>query len=356
MALRKNEAKWIESRQRWQINVQQDGERRTFTNSTPDTKGKAAAESAAESWLKEKTQRERIRFDALWAEFLSKQKLLTGEKDYAKHDSIGRTWLLPKLSKKRVKALTKQDYQDCLDAAFIAGRAKKTISSIRGSLTALYSYAKKNRISMEKPDELVINKKAPVKKKIILQPEGIKTLFSVDTVTIYKKTVPAFFIHAWRMIVITGLREAELCELRKTDIDGDFLHIRGTKTKEADRYLFISSKMREVLDDQLAMLKRARSMSPWLFPAEDRKQCNPRHIYAKWLTYRKQHGIASNIHELRHTYTSVLKSDMPLELLKMTLGHSVSTDTIGIYGHEFHDDLKRAADISDAVFERILKS
>ena len=54
MATRKNEASWIESRERWQINVQSDGERRTFSSSIAGKKGKIAAEKKADAWLEKK--------------------------------------------------------------------------------------------------------------------------------------------------------------------------------------------------------------------------------------------------------------------------------------------------------------
>lgn len=41
---RKNEAKWVASANRWQINVQLEGRRRTFTSSIKGLKGKIAAE------------------------------------------------------------------------------------------------------------------------------------------------------------------------------------------------------------------------------------------------------------------------------------------------------------------------
>lgn len=49
--MRKNEAKWYDSAKRWQIKIQKDGERRTFFSSTKETKGKIAAEKAADAWL-----------------------------------------------------------------------------------------------------------------------------------------------------------------------------------------------------------------------------------------------------------------------------------------------------------------
>lgn len=59
MPERKNEASWIESRQRWQIKVQQDGVRKTFTSVLPGKKGKADAERQADRWLEDSTTAER---------------------------------------------------------------------------------------------------------------------------------------------------------------------------------------------------------------------------------------------------------------------------------------------------------
>ena len=105
---------------------------------------------------------------------------------------------------------------------------------------------------------------------------------------------------------------------------------------------------------QAEMLREKKIISPWLFPAEDGGQCKPNHLLEKWNTYKKQHGLSSTIHEMRHTFISLHKSEMPLDLLKMITGHTPSTDTLGIYGHELEGDLDRAAAISDRVFGDIL--
>ncbi len=52
---------------------------------------------------------------------------------------------------------------------------------------------------------------------------------------------------------------------------------------------------------------------------------------------------------------SLVKADMPEQLVKATVGHSDDMDTFGVYGHEINDDMKRAAVIIDQVFSRVLK-
>lgn len=352
---RASEAKWIESRKRWQINTQLDGERRTFTDSTPGKKGKAAAEALADDWRKNRQQRQHIRLIKLWEEFLENEKILHSEKNYIKHEQMGRLWILPMHQHKQVQAITVQDWQECILAAYKKGKSKKTCQNIRGSITAFYEFARRCRIPMEAPEGLLIPKDAPVRKKNIMQSADLNTLFSVDWIKRHNRVEQCFEIHAWRFVLLSGVRRAELCALRKTDIENDMLHVHGTKTEAADRYMMLTKRMRKVLADQLKMLKAAGMVSPFLFPAADGYAMTPDHLGKTWKAYRKQHGIKSTLHELRHTLVSVSKSDMPEELLKLVIGHTAKTDTFGIYGHAVEGDLERAAEIFDEIFDRLLE-
>ena len=75
MSERKNEAKWLEKYQRWQINVQRDGKRKTFYSKTPGTKGKIDAEKQADKWLKGGFENPTMRFSKLYELFLAEKEL-----------------------------------------------------------------------------------------------------------------------------------------------------------------------------------------------------------------------------------------------------------------------------------------
>ena len=66
---RRAEAAWVESRSRWQINVQRDGKRKTFTSTLPGRKGKHEAEAKADDWL-EAGMPDDMRFDTAWGIYL----------------------------------------------------------------------------------------------------------------------------------------------------------------------------------------------------------------------------------------------------------------------------------------------
>ena len=103
------------------------------------------------------------------------------------------------------------------------------------------------------------------------------------------------------------------------------------------------------------MLKDLGIVSPWVFPDEEGNRTDPNHMYKMWDKYRKDHGIDCTIHEMRHTFISINKIDMPIELLKGIVGHSVSMDTIAVYGHEVDGEKDLAAQYVDAAFKRILQ-
>ncbi len=363
MPVRKNEAQWIESRQRWQIKVQIEGERKTFTSSIPGTKGKITAEKAADKWIVSRHTAD-VRLEVLWKDHLAEIKTTTGSANYVKHESMGRLWLLPRFGKKKISSITNADWQSCVNKAFNKGLSKKTCENIRASITALYSYASKRRAPMERPEHITIPKGARVKEKNILQPHDIKLLFAHDTFARKGQQVPCFFIHAWRLLVLTGMRRGEVAGLQKGDIKDGVLYIRrainsaqeitGGKNKTAKRYIVLSERQKNVLKEQAEMLKRYGIVSKWIFPDQDGGEVAPNHIYNEWAKYRNTHGIKATIHEMRHTLISVAQADVPDQLLKRMVGHTKSMDTFGVYGHDVDGQMKRASDLLDGIFNKIL--
>ena len=57
---------------------------------------------------------------------------------------------------------------------------------------------------------------------------------------------------------------------------------------------------------------------------------------------------------MRHTYISMMKNDLPEQMLKDLVGHSVDMDTFGVYGHVVDREQERAKVLMDATFNRIL--
>lgn len=363
MAKRNSEAYWVEKTQRWQCKVTSDGVRKTFVSSIPGKKGKLAAERKADEWLEE-GEKSQYRFEAAWKLFVAEKQKTCGTAWVTKLESLGSNWLLPNLKLKRVSKITQQDWQNCITAAHKLGRSKKTLENIRSAITAFYIFCDMNKIEMEEPRHIKIPNGAPVGKREILQPDEIKTLFSEDCILHYRKPEKCFYIHAWRFIVLLGLRRGELAGIKHSDIKDGVLYINRAinslgevtkgKTQNAVRSIMLPETALKVLEDQANMLKaRGIATRTWVFPGEDGNAMNTNTLYKKWLVYREQHGIKSNLHELRHTAVSLLKTELPQDLLKQLVGHSESMDT-NRYKHQVSGEMERTAKTIDDVFRKMI--
>lgn len=366
MATRRiSEAIWIEGKSYWQIKVQKNGIRKAFTSSLKGRKGKHEAEAKADTWLESGTTD--MRFEDAWAQFLAYQMDHNGSSNYENLEIDGRLRILPQLRMHKLSKITPAMWQRCIDNAAASGLSRRTCLNLRQSISAFVTFARRNRWTietLEKGDLRIPNNATPQKQKNVLQPADLQTLFTADTCTRGKQVEFVHYIHAFRFLTVTGLRRGELCGLRREDVrDGiltvsrsinSYNEITSGKNDNARRVIVLPKIAQRILTDQSLMLRRAGIISPWLFPDPDGECTDPKIFYERWDRYRKQHGIASTLHELRHTFVSANKADMPLELLKGIVGHSVSMDTIGIYGHEIDGEKLRAAGIVDDVFGRLL--
>lgn len=362
---RRAEAIWIESKSYWQIKVQRDGVRKAFTSSIKGRKGKHQAEARADEWL-ERGMTD-IRFPAAWELFLEDQKKHTGKCNYANHEGYGRLYILPVIGNKRLSSITPINWQACIDSAAAKGLSRRSCKNILDSISAFLHYARRARYEaqvLEKRDIVIPNSAAPEKEKTILQPDDIRTLFSHDTIIRDGKTITAHYIYAWRMLVATGMRRGELCGLRMEDIQNGEISIKRSinrfqeetygKNNNARRTIKITALVQKILFGQKEYLCKMGIISTWVFPDEYGECANPITIYTRWRTYCKQYGFYSTIHGLRHTFVSINKSALPIELMKSVIGHSSSMNTYGVYGHDVDGDSATAAEIIDSVFDRVL--
>lgn len=123
---RTNTAVWFETQSRWQIKVQKDGVRRTFTSSAPGRTGQREANSKADAWLEDDIVDTKIHIDRLYDEWESYIKETGSAEKHVKILSVGRTWIKPQIGHIRIENLTEGHLQSVLDAANKKGRAKKT--------------------------------------------------------------------------------------------------------------------------------------------------------------------------------------------------------------------------------------
>ena len=363
MGKRTNTATWIAARNRWQINVQKDGQRKTFTSSTPGRTGQREANAKADAWLSDSINPSSARVGEVLDDFLDKIKKTTSYSNWRKEKSNCENYIRPALANKKVASLSEYDLQAIIDGAYKKrGKngnervlSKKTLQCIRYTITSFVKHCRKKKLTTLIP-ELEIPKSARNKGKKILQPEDIKILFSVDTTVMYGKRVFDDFIFAYRFAVTTGFRPGELRGIRKENIVDDAIHtsrsiniydeITEGKNENAVRCVKLSKMSLDILRSQL----RLKPDSKYVFDIS-----STAYFRRRWQRYCEANGITvTTPYELRHTFVSIAKA-LPEGQVKQIVGHSRNMDTYGVYGHEMTGEAEKTAEDLNKIFDGLIK-
>ena len=357
MGRRTNTAVWLEKYKRWQIKVQKDGERRTFTSSTPGRTGQRECNAKADAWLDDGIDNDRVKVNVLFDDYVEGLKLTTSKSNWMQVESIGNAWIKPNIGTKRIFSLNEHHLQTILDKAYASGKSKKTLSNIRSVITSFIKYCRKRKVCILVPEDLSIPKGARYKGKTILQPDEIQKLFSEDATVLFGMRTKDVYINAYRFQVLTGLRPGELIGLRWSDVHKNTIHIqrsinyRGEETKgkneNAVRCITLSSMTKKILEDQKILTEHEETV--FEIPSHYRYEF-------RLARYCESNNIRKvTPYELRHTFVSVVKQ-LPDGQVKPIVGHSRNMDTFGIYGHELAGEGEKTAARIDRIFKKISKS
>lgn len=150
MKERNNEARWIESSERWQINVQCKGVRKTFVSSKPGRKGKLEAERKADNWLAKGLADEASKVALLLDMYLDDMRMRNGDRStsYTQNEKFVRLYIKPVIGARRMEDLSAGDCQRIIDTAYRAkGLSKKTLQGLRGTIMGFLKWARMNKKS-----------------------------------------------------------------------------------------------------------------------------------------------------------------------------------------------------------------
>lgn len=357
---RTNTAKWIESAKRWQINVQKDGVRKTFTSAKPGRTGQREANKKADVWLEKGVGTSRSNVDGAWNQFLDQKKLVS-EEEYTKMESFGRVHLLPQIGKKTVNAMSEQDFQLLINYAFKHPQGRKNTTLSKKTLQNYVNYCKqfvkfcrKSKLTTLELDEIEIPTAARYKGKSVLTVENLQTLIKTDTTVLDGKTVRDEYINYYRFQVFTGVRPGEMRGLKWEDVHGNTcelhqaINTKGQRThgknENALRTVVLSQYAIATLNDQ----RQYTGNQEYVFP-----MASMHTYYHRWQRYQRVNGMPElSLYEMRHTFVSIAK-ELPQGDLKQLIGHSKSMDTYKQYSHYLEGDDERTADNLQAVFDRL---
>ena len=273
---RRAEARWIESRSRWQINVQCDGVRKTFVSSTPKRAGKREVEEKADHWLE--TFDTQQRFAQAWAAYMEDKRKSVGASSYQRYQSA-EAHIKPRIPPaKYIDRIAIYDWQKIIDEVAEDGSSKANLDVIRLLIVGFTDYARRRGWECRELHAGDLNTDAGKAKKArrALNKGELTSLMALD----YRDTYLAF---AFKFMVLTGIRRGEMMGLEWSDIMAaeSKMHIARAinalgetttgKTENAVRTVYASTmdpsaleyRMRRGLDrrdEQMAILvQRART-------------------------------------------------------------------------------------------------
>lgn len=351
-----NTAKWLEKYNRWQIKVQKDGIRRTFTSSTPGRAGQRECHAKADAWLDDNIIGTNLRTELLFAEYLKTVQETTSKSNWLKIEAFGRNWILPVVGKRKISDVTEQHLQNIINKAYAKGLSKKTLTNLKATITSFFKYCRKCKVTTLFPEDISIPKGAKSATKQILQPEHLAKLFGSDLTTWRGKQVPDPLIYAYRFQILTGLRPGELLGLMWKDIKGQEVFISRSinayhevttgKNENAVRHFFLSDTATSLLQKQRQMTTSERVFG----------DVDPQTYRKSWQRYCIANGIPKiSPYEMRHTFVSIAKN-LSEGQIKPLVGHSRNMDTFGTYGHEINGELQQTAKQLDQLFSEILRA
>ena len=377
MTTRTNSAKWTGTR--WRIDVQKDGQRKSFYSSKTGRTGQREANAKADKWLETGVAPTSMRVDAVWELYLKDVRATTGTSNYDRTYKNGKNYILPVVGHLKMCKLTEGKLQDVLNLSYKNGNlnpdgerrsteplSKKSRQGIRSTETGFIKWARKQGYTTlhEKMLDLEVPKGARTKEKHILQPESLRVLFSTETCLFRGKPIFDDNIYCYRFIVASGLRPGEAVGLRLGDFTGRRVDISRSinrynettkgKNENAVRYIEMNDKAYEAYMGQLYLLQAwrvPRTPDTPLFPL-----VNQQSLYNHWRHYQETNGIPHiSLYELRHTFVSIAQ-DLPDGKLKALVGHSKNMDTRGTYAHRIEGQAHETATAMTAAFDKVLNA
>ena len=259
------------------------------------------------------------------------------------------------------------DYDEYFETVVIEKPyAAETIKGYRRILRALFNEAVRYEWIAKNP--VCATKVGAEKGNTSLRPVAEKEVFTVNEARAFLRKldedIPDDEMHKkviLKFILLTGVRNGEMCGLKWSDIDFDkkVVHIRRNRlySKQFGYYEKTPKTKTSVRDIPLtdALIDDLKKYMDWFRLADEefdsrldetylavnvyRQPLYPQSI-GQWLTFYERKWDMKHVtcHGLRHTYCSLLLAqNVPIQTVSKYLGHSDSTVTLKVYSHFIPD-------------------
>lgn len=148
--------------------------------------------------------------------------------------------ILDVIGRKKMHSIRPVDLQNVLNRQ--TGKSKTQVNEVYGQLKFLFLTAQQNGIIENNPASNLMKPYARKKTRR-------RALTPTERAYIKKVSLSDRKFYVFALMLLCGCRPAEAGECKGADIQGKMLHIRGTKTEAADRYVPIPDVLYEVIKD-----------------------------------------------------------------------------------------------------------
>lgn len=231
-----------------------------------------------------------------------------------------RLHIIPYIGKKKLNEVTHIDVQNVLNK--MRGKSSNSIRKVYNDLSQLFEKAVVARFITSSPViGVVVPKGYSNKRRAITNHER-------ELIELCCQWHP---YGAWvYSMLLCGCRPHETALLQYKDVVENTLHIRGTKSKAADRIVPLPDKLK-------SKLNLSSGLEEYLFHTESGLVPKYEHNRADmWGRFKKDAGLDTDVtmYCLRHTYcTDLQTAGVPINVAKDFMGHSSITLTANIYTH-----------------------
>lgn len=349
-----NEPKW--DGQRWRIRVMQDGKTHSFSCKTPGAKGRKEVTRLYHEWLYGEGSGDKT-VNRVAQEYLEDLKARRGAdcEAYIQNERYIRLYIAPICGSKKICKMTQRDWQTLINEASGANGkplSHKTLMNLRGIISGIVKFGYQDYQCEPLRGNLYIPVGHARNEKAILQEADIQRLLEPSD----KWYHPLFCF-----LAITGMRPGEALGLKVDDVLGSNVRIRRAvnargkitegKNENAKRIIPIGALARSILRKTIRRNEDHKLHTEWIFCDLNGNPGNQSTMRNQWNELKKERDLPGTVYSLRHTFISMMKNVMPEQMIKDIVGHSVSMDTFGTYGHIIEGDSDKAAKIIDLKFK-----
>ena len=340
--------------QRWRIQVQKDGKRYSFSSKTPGAKGRKEVIQKYDKWYYGEASGEKSVL-TVSKQYLEDVKMRKGEHSaaYEQYERYIRLYIVPVCGSKKICKMTLRDWQTLINEA--SGRKKdlseKSLKTLRAIIMSLVKFGYQDYQCELLRGTLYIPQGHFKKEKEILQRDDVRRLLEPS---------PLWYHPLFAFLLVTGMRPGEALGLKVSDIEGDRIIIRRAvnsrgyitegKNQNARRLVPLNSLASSIIHKVVLRNEDMNLRTDWIFCSPDGSVGNQSTMRNHWLQLKAERGLPGTVYSLRHTFISMMKNVMPEQMIKDIVGHSVSMDTFGTYGHILNDETHKAAEIISLVF------